>query len=349
MDSKALGFAIVGSGMIAAVHARAINAVEGARLVGVVSRSTERGRALAEAHGAEVVTETVEEMAARSDVQVLCVTTPSGAHLEPALAAIKHGKHLVVEKPLEVSVARVDEMLAAAEAIKLRVMPIFQSRFSTGAQAVKAAIDAGRFGRMTLASCYVKWFREETYYTGSSWKGSLKLDGGGAVINQAIHGVDLLQWFAGLPEEVCAMKTRRVHVGIEAEDTAAAVLRFPGGALGTIEASTAAWPGWSQRIELCGEKGAIRLEDGVITEWQFKEEQPEDEVLRQGGGAELGSGASNPGGISIEGHVRQIQDMVDAINEGRPLKIRGPEGRNAIALIEALYASAETGRPVQVG
>ena len=161
--------------MIAGVHAQAINAVKGARLVGVVSRSLERGRALADAHGAEIVTATVEEMAARSDVQVLCVTTPSGAHLEPALAAIKHGKHLVVEKPLEVSVKRVDEMLTAAEAINVRIMPIFQSRFSSGAKAVKAAIDAGRFGRMTLASCYVKWFREKTYYTGSSWKGTLKL------------------------------------------------------------------------------------------------------------------------------------------------------------------------------
>ena len=348
MNSKPLGFAIVGTGMIAGVHARAINAVEGAKLVGVVSRDQARAQAFEEKHGGEVITATVAEMASREDVHVLCITTPSGAHLEPALAAIAGGKHVVIEKPLEVSVARVDEMLTAAAAADVRIMPIFQSRFSTGARTVKAALEAGRLGRMTLASCHVKWFREKTYYTGSPWKGTLKLDGGGAVMNQGIHGVDLLQWFAGLPTEVTAMKTRRVHTGIEAEDTAAAVLRFPDGALGTIEASTAAWPGWSLRIELCGERGSIRLEDGVITEWKFQEEVPDDERVRRGGSAELGSGASNPSGISIEGHVRQIEEMVAAIRESRPLTIQGPDGRNAVALIEALYASAESGRPVRV-
>ena len=232
MDSKPLGFAIVGSGMIAGVHAQAIKTVDGARLVGVVSRSLERGREFAAKHGAVVVTATVEEMVAREDVDVVCVTTPSGAHLEPTLAAIAAGKQLVVEKPLEISLARIDAMLDAAQKKGVEIMPIFQNRFSAGALAVKAAMDAGRFGRMTLASCYVKWWRDEAYYTGSPWKGTKKMDGGGATMNQAIHGVDLLQWLAGKPEEVMAMKTRRVHTGIEVEDTAVAVVQFAGGALG---------------------------------------------------------------------------------------------------------------------
>jgi len=348
MSTQPLGFAIVGTGMIAGVHAQAINAVAGARLVGVVSRSPDKGPAFAAQHGAAVVTATVEEMVARDDVHVLNVTTPSGAHLEPALAAIAAGRHVVVEKPLEATTARADQLLAAAAAAGVRVAPIFQNRFSQGARTVKAAIDAGRLGRLATAGCYVKWFRSEDYYRGSPWKGTLRLDGGGAVMNQAIHGVDLLQWFAGLPEEVCALKTRRVHTGIEAEDTAVAVMRLPGGAFGTIEATTAAWPGWALRIELCGENGSIRMEDGQITEWQFRDEQPGDEAIRAAGSAELGSGASNPAGISIEGHKRQIEDLVAAIRDDRPLTIDGPEARKAVALITALYASGDTGQPVRL-
>ena len=348
MSDQPLGFAIVGTGMIAGVHAQAINAVAGARLVGVVSRSAERGPAFAAKHGAAVLTATVEEMVARDDVHVVCITTPSGAHLEPALVAIRAGKHVVVEKPIETTPARADKIIAEARMAGVRLAPIFQNRFSDGARTVKAAVEAGRFGSLTMAGCYVKWFRTREYYSGSPWKGTLKLDGGGAVMNQAIHGVDLLQWFAGLPEEVSAFKTRRVHTGIEAEDTAVAVLRFPSGALGTIEATTAAWPGWSLRIELCGENGSVRLEDGVITEWKFRDEQPEDAAIRAAGSGALGSGASNPAGISIEGHRRQIEDLVGAVKAKRPLMIDGPEARKAVALITALYRSGETGKPVRV-
>jgi predicted dehydrogenase len=254
----------------------------------------------------------------------------------------------VVEKPLEATTERADEIIAAAQQAGVLLAPIFQNRFSSGARTIKQALDAGRFGQLTTAGCYVKWFRTKEYYQGSPWKGTLKLDGGGAVMNQAIHGVDLLQWFAGLPEEISAMKTRRVHTGIEAEDTAVAVMRFPSGALGTIEATTAAWPGWSLRIELCGENGSVRMEDGVITEWKFREEEPGDEAIRSAGSAELGSGASNPAGISIEGHKRQIEDLVTAVREQRPLTINGPEARRAVALITALYESGETGQPVKV-
>ena len=347
MDKRPLGFGIVGTGMIAGVHAQAIAAVEGAQLIGVVSRSAERGAAFNAKHGGKIVAASVEELVAQEAVDVLCITTPSGAHLEPALAAIAAGKHLVVEKPIEITTARVDELLAAAATAGVRVAPIFQQRLSDGAQALKAAIDAGRFGQLTSAGCYVKWFREESYYTGSNWKGTVQFDGGGAVMNQGIHGVDLLQWLVGLPEEVMGYTTRRVHQGIEVEDTAVASLRFPGGALGTIEATTAAWPGWAMRIEICGENGSARLEDGVITEWKFRDEAENDET-DAGGEAVLGSGAANPAGISIEGHRRQIADMVGAVRDSRELAIAGPDARNAVALINALYASAASGRPEKV-
>jgi predicted dehydrogenase len=175
------------------------------------------------------------------------------------------------------------------------------------------------------------------------------MDGGGALINQAIHAIDLLQWFAGMPSEVFSWNTRRVHVGIEGEDTAVAALRFPHGVLGAIEATTAAWPGWARRIELCGEKGSVALDGDHIARWEFQEALPEDEAIRAAKDAgELGSGASEPGAISFEGHRRQIQDLIDAVRGNRPVAVDGHEARKAVALIRGLYLSAERGAPVKL-
>lgn len=340
-----IGFGIVGAGMIAGYHAQAIQRTPGARLVGVADRTKEKAQAFAAKHRASLYTDSVEELVRLPDLHVICVTTPSGAHREPALAAIAAGKHVIVEKPLEITTARADEIISAAEKAGLLLAPIFQARFGTGAQRVKASIDAGRLGRLVLASAYVKWHRAASYYTG--WKGTLALDGGGAVINQSIHGLDLLQWFVGLPAEIAARKTRRVHTQIEAEDTAAAVLTFPCGALGTIEATTAAWPGWSRRIELCGESGSVVLEDDHIERWDFRDALPEDEAVRTAANDNaLGSGAGAANAISIEGHLRQIGDVVAALLEGKPLSVDGREARKAVALVNALYASAESGRSV---
>ena len=344
MASAPLGFGIIGAGTIAGFHAQAIARLTGATLVGVASRSLENARKVADKHGVFATTDTAA-LLARPDLHVVCITTPSGAHLEPALAAIRAGKHVVIEKPLETTPARADRILAAADEAGVRVAPIFQGRFGDGARTVKAALDAGRLGRLVLASAYVKWHRTAQYYTG--YRGSLGLDGGGAVINQAIHGLDLLQWFAGLPAEVFAWKTRRVHTGIEAEDTACAALKFRDGALGAFEASTALWPGWSRRIELCGEHGSIALEDDRLAKWEFREARPEDEAIRAGGATNaLGSGASDPKAINTEGHRRQLQDFVDAVAAGRAPALDGREGRKAVAFVHALYTSAENGGPV---
>ncbi len=346
--SSSLGFGIVGVGMIADFHAQAIAATTGGKLIGVATRNADNARAFAQKHGLAVATTSVEELVARPDIHVICITTPSGAHLEPALAAIRAGKHLVVEKPIEITTERADELLRAADAAGVKVSPIFQARFGDGARTLKAALDAGRFGRLVLASAYVKWHRGREYYTG--WKGTLALDGGGVLINQAIHAIDLLQWFAGMPSEVFCWKTRRVYDHIEAEDTASATLRFPSGALGSIEATTAGWPGWGRRIEIIGERGSARLEDDRLDKWEFRDAQPGDDAIRnakidpsQGGGA----GAANA--ITHHGHQRQIQDLIDSIRAGRPVAIDGHEARKAVALIRGLYASAERGTPVTPG
>lgn len=346
--SGSLGFGIIGLGMVADYHARAIAASQGGRLVAVAGRSREKAAAFAARHGAAFATDAVDALLARTDVDVVCITTPNAAHLEPALATVRAGKHLVVEKPIEVTLERVDALIAAAELARVKLAPIFQSRFGAGARRLKAAVEAGRFGRLAVASAYVKWQRTPGYYQGS-WHGVAALDGGGVLMNQAIHAIDLLQWFAGLPSEVFAWTTRRVHTGIEGEDTGVASLRFACGALGTVEASTAVFPGWSQCIELCGEHGSVRLEDDRLVRWDFRSELPEDAVVRAAQADHtIRSGAAAPNAIGIEGHRRQIQDLIDAVREDRPVAIPPREARNAVAIIRAVYDSAAANGPVRL-
>ncbi len=341
-----LGFGFIGAGAIANFHARAVATARGARAIGVVSRRRVTAEAFAKEHGLGFASDDVGELLRQPGLDAVCITTPSALHLEPALAAIRAGKHLMIEKPIDATVEGTDRILAEADKAGVRVGSIFQARFGDAARQVKAAIDAGRFGRMVLASCYVKWNRTSEYYTG--WKGKLAEDGGGVIINQAIHGVDLLQWFAGMPVKVFAWSTQRVHA-IESEDTCVAALQFGSGAFGTNEGTTATWPGWSRRIELCGEHGAVVMEDDDIARWDFRVARPEDEKIRSLREAAMGSGAAAPMNIRIEGHQRQIQDFIDGIRENRPFFIEGREARKAVVLVRAIYDSAAKGMPVELG
>jgi UDP-N-acetyl-2-amino-2-deoxyglucuronate dehydrogenase len=344
-NSGKLGFGFIGAGAIAHFHARAVAAAQGGRLIGVVSRTRGSAEKFAAEHGIAYASDDVDALLKQPGLDAVCITTPSALHLHPALAAIRAGKHLMIEKPLDATVEGTDHILHEAQKHGVRVGSIFQARFGDAARQVKAAIDAGRFGRMVLASCYVKWNRTAEYYTG--WKGKLSEDGGGVIINQAIHGVDLLQWFAGMPVEVFAWATQRVHQ-IESEDTCVAALKFASGALGVIEGTTAAWPGWARRIEICGEHGSAVMEDDDIKRWDFRVAQPGDEQIRASGeSAAMGSGAAAPMNIKFEGHLRQIQDFIDGINGKRPFFIEGVEARKAVALVRAIYDSAASGHAVR--
>ena len=345
MSDRKLGFGFIGAGAIAHFHARAVAASAGGRLVGVVSRSPGSAEKFAQVHGIPFATSDVQKLLAQPGLDAVCITTPSALHLAPALASIRAGKHLMIEKPLDATVEGTDEILREAANAGVRVGSIFQARFGDAARALKSALEQGRFGRMVLASCYVKWNRTTEYYTG--WKGKLSEDGGGVVINQAIHGVDLLQWFAGMPVEVFAWSTQRVHA-IESEDTAVAALKFASGAFGTIEASTALWPGFARRIEICGENGSAVMEDDDIARWEFRVARPDDDRIRAARETSAkGSGAADPMAINFEGHRRQIQDFIDGIREQRPFFIEGSEARKAVALVRAIYDSAASGQPVR--
>ena len=348
--SGSIGFGLVGTGVIAHNHAQAIRALSGQhglKLTGVLGRTLTKAREFADQYAIPLATDDPAAFFDSPDIQVVCILTPSGAHLEPALQAVRAGKHLLVEKPLEINLPRVDAMLDAARAARVQVECIFQARFTEGARVLKAALDAVRFGRLCLCSAYIKWHRSAQYYSG--WKGTLGMDGGGAVINQSIHAIDLLQWLAGMPTEIFAWKTRRVHLEIEAEDTACAAMRFGSGALGTIEATTAVYPGWERRIEICGEFGSAAIEDDRIVRWDFRDPTPADDALLSSPeNASSGSGAGAPDQIDFTGHQRQIEDMVRSLRDGTPLLIDGAQARNTVVLVRALYESAESGLPVKL-
>lgn len=348
MESTPVGFALVGCGMVAEFHAQALAHAKNARLVAVVGRDLKKTKQFAERFGIHVATTKLSDVLNNTDTEVVSITTPSGAHMEPALEAISARKHLLIEKPLEISVERIDRILAAARMQGVSVAGVFQARFGTGAKTVKAALTAGRIGTLVSASAQVKWNRTAEYYR-DSWHGTLALDGGGALINQAIHGIDLLQWFVGMPNEVFAWSTRRVHKAIEGEDTASGVLRYPCGATGVIEASTAVFPGFSRRIEICGTDGSIILEDDRIAAWQFRVPLSEDDAIRNGARqANLGSGAAAPNQINFLGHQPQIEDLAESIRTGQAPVVDGAEARKAVAIVRALYASAAQNRPVRL-
>jgi predicted dehydrogenase len=339
-----IGFAIVGTGTIAAFHARAIATTPGAELRAVHDLAAARAIAFAAEFGGDPVDD-LGVLLKRPDVGAVCVTVPSGLHGEITIRALEAGKHVLCEKPLEITTERIDLMTAAAKRAGRILAAVFQNRLGAGAQNLKAALEAGRFGRLTLCSAYVKWWRAREYYSGSSWKGTRSLDGGGALMNQAIHAVDLLQWLVGMPTKVSAQVRTRVHA-IEMEDTAAALLEFPVGALGVIEAATSCYPGSRLRLEIAGERGTAILEDDRIIRWEFADPQPGDELIGLGGHSSIGGGSSDPKAIGLEGHRLLVADLADSIRTGRPPMIDSREARNAVAIIEAMYLSARTGAAV---
>jgi predicted dehydrogenase len=342
---------LVGCGLIAQFHARAIAEVPGARVAALVSRNPDNARKLATAIGLDCPSFTnLADALKLTDVDIVIVTTPSGAHLEPAVAAAQAGKHVVVEKPLEITLERCDRIINACDRNGVQLCTIFPSRFGDANRALKQAVDAGRFGRLTLGETTCKWWRPQSYYDEGGWKGTLALDGGGALMNQAIHNVDLLLWMMGDVTHVSGFTATLAHERIEVEDTAVACLRFAHGALGVIQATTSVYPGLPKTIAIHGDRGSAVIEQDDLLLWKFAEETDADRALRERFAQKTGAsgGSSNPAAISHEGHARQLTDFVEAIRTGRRPLVDGREGRKAVAVIGAIYRSAATGRTVEL-
>lgn len=304
--------------------------------------SEERARQVGEEQGIDWYTNHTE-MFARNDVEAVCICTPSGLREPVCVDAAHAGKHIIAEKPLEVTIERVDSIIAACDAAGVKLAVIFQVRFLPGVLAARKAVEEGRLGRLLMGDAYIKWHRSQEYFDSATWRGTWALDGGGALMNQGIHYVDLLQWMMGPVETICGHIDTLVKQRIEVEDTAVATLRFTNGALGVIEACTSAYRGTPARLEIRGEKGTVVVEDGNVVLWQVEGE--EDFVPEQ---VKAGSGATNPMAITDIGHQAQINDMAAAILEDRPPVIDGREARKAIEIISAIYRSSQTGSPVRL-
>ncbi|MHB8899370.1 MAG: Gfo/Idh/MocA family protein [Thermoguttaceae bacterium] len=345
----ALGFGIIGCGMISNFHAKAIADVDGAELVACFDMVRDSADRLAKATGCRAYY-SLDEMLADPKVDIVTIGTPSGAHMDPAIAAAKAGKHIIVEKPLEITLEKCDRIIEACRHAGVVVSTIFPSRFHDSSLKIRKAIDGGRFGRMTMGDAYIKWYRTQKYYDSGAWRGTWALDGGGALMNQAIHTVDLLTWFMGPVAEISAKTALLGHTGIEVEDVAVASLRFASGALGTIEASTAVYPGYLKRVELHGLAGSAMMEEEDIVKWDFSQPAPEDDAIKAKMASRTsgGGGAADPAAIGHHGHAHQFQDVVTAIRQGRQPSIDGPEGRRSVEIILAIYKAAETGQTVKL-
>jgi UDP-N-acetyl-2-amino-2-deoxyglucuronate dehydrogenase len=343
------GFAIVGCGMIAGFHLKALAEIKGAQVVAVVDSVPAALERFAAAN--ELKCDLYPSLApalVRRDVDVVIVCTPSGAHMESAVAAAEAGKHVVVEKPLEITLERCDRIIEACTRNKVKLCTIFPSRFADANMVLKQAVDAGRFGRLTLGETTCKWWRPQSYYDQGGWRGTMALDGGGALMNQAIHNVDLLSWMMGPVSHVTGYTATLAHERIEVEDTAVACLRFANGALGVIEATTSVHPGYPKTIAIHGDKGSAVIEQEDVVRWDFIPQTAEDRTIRERFAHKTGAsgGASNPSAISHVYHARQLADFVEAIDTGRAPLVDGREGRKAVEIILAIYRSANTGQIV---
>ena len=343
------GFGIMGLGLIADFHARAIQEMRGGKLVACCSRNQEKADRFAEKYQCKGYS-SWEKFLGHPGLDIVNICTPSGTHLEPALAVAAAGKHLIVEKPLEITLPRCDEIIRACEENGVKLTSVFESRFFKLTSVIKKAVDQGRFGQMVLCDAYIKWYRSQEYYDKGGWRGSWKLDGGGALMNQSIHAVDLLQYFAGEVEEIQALTETIGHQGIEVEDNAVALLRFKSGALGVIEGSTSVYPGFLKRIELSGTEGSVIMEEEDLKAWSFKKELLKDRKIRKQffSRTKSGGGASDPGAIDFCGHQYQFENMVEAIKNNNEPLIDGYEARKAVEIILGIYKSAREGKKVKL-
>lgn len=345
----AYGFGIIGCGMISRFHAKAIDEVRGAKLIACYDQFSGSADKLAAETGCRAY-HALDAMLADEQVDVVVVGTPSGAHMEPSVAAAKAGKHVIVEKPLEITLKRCDRIIDACAMHNVKLGAIFPSRFHDSCREIKKAIDAGRFGKLTIGDAYVKWYRSQAYYDSGAWRGTWELDGGGALMNQAIHSVDLLAWLMGPVEEIRAQTATLAHERIAVEDTAMATLRFANGALGVIEATTAAYPGYLKKIEIHGTEGTAILEEEDIKTWDFMKPARNDKKIieKMADSKSGGGGASDPSAIGHHGHAMQFADFIKAIKtDGKPA-VDGAEGRRSVEIILAIYKAAETGKPIRL-
>lgn len=337
--TQTVGFAVVGAGLVGPRHAEFVSQARGAELRVVCDLREDRGKPLATRFGADWLAD-YREVLRREDVQVITICLPTALHLEVASAAAAAGKHVLVEKPIEVNLDRAQELISVCRRHGVKLGAIFNRRFVFGTRRAHDAVQRGELGKVLVADVIFKSWRPASYYSESGWRGTWGKEGGAALINQGIHGVDLITWIAGPIKRVqgCARHLRHQH--IEADDTTIAVCEYESGALGVIHCTTSIYPRQLDRIEVHGEKGTILLEDYKLARWQVEGVEP---------GAPTAAELALPGaGDTSVGHFLQIQDMADAVLEDREPVIDGEQALHSLAVVQAIYESERTRGPVEV-
>lgn len=346
--AKTYGFGIIGTGMIGEFHAKAIGGLERGKLVAVYDLKAERAEQFGKKTGCRHYGD-LDKFLSDKELDIVTIGTPSGVHMEPAVSAAEHGKHVICEKPLDVTLERIDRMIEAHAKAGTQLGGVFNSRFEPVNQALKQLVQQGRLGQITYAGGYVPWWRSQQYFDEGGWKGTRKFDGGGALMNQGAHTVDLLQWLVGQKvRQVTAFAATLAHK-IEVEDVVSAALEFENGAIGTLFASTAMFPGLPSRVELGGTGGTVVSESTTLKTLKLAEEKLEDEELRKRFcGEAAASGSTDPKAISAVNHQRNFQAFMDALDARRVPEVDGQEARKAVQIILAVYESARLGRPVKL-
>ena len=331
--SKTYNFAILGCGVISKTHVKAISSIENARLLGVADVNLANAQAFALANGVKAYSD-YAEMLADSNVDVVCVCTPSGWHAPNAIQALKAGKHVVLEKPMALNTKDADEIIATCEQTGKKVTVISQFRFSDDLIKIKKYIDEGAFGKISICNLIMKYYRAPEYYSSSSWKGTIKYDGGGALINQGIHGVDMMDYLIGPITKVYGQIATICH-NIEGEDTAVATFKTESGALGIIQASTCAYPGFDRRIEINGDKGYAILRENKIEKLVINCQEVDIGQL------ELTSTASDHTVMDYTMHKSQLTNFINALDGKEDLILGAKEGKRALEVIEKVYTTAK--------
>ncbi|MGK5682961.1 Gfo/Idh/MocA family protein [Actinoplanes sp. URMC 104] len=345
-------FALVGAGVIGKQHGLVMSRLtDRLSLAAVVDVIPDRASALAEARGGRPYTSLADALAAEQ-IDVVVVCTPTGLHGTVAIEALAAGKHVIIEKPAEVTVAKTDEIIAARDKAGTLVTVISQHRFDPSTEKTLAAIAAGEFGRVSSGIAAIDWWRGQSYYDSGEWRGTWELDGGGALMNQGVHTVDLLVAALGRPVEVFAYTGTLAHERIEVEDVAVGVVRFESGALGVLHATTSAYPGLSARLQVHGDRGSAVIDNDRLA---FFHATPVGEAIEErlmgttqvtsGGGGDTAS--SDPAQLS-DAHRLQYLNFLDALAGTGSLRVDLETNRQSIAVITGAYESARTGRPVSL-
>src|SRR5450432_3793046 len=319
---------LIGGGNISETHARAARAIADVQIAAVFGTNAENINRLCREYGGTPYTN-FEKFLAHRPMDIVAIGSPSGLHAEQGMAAARRGLHVLSEKPLDISLPKADAFVAEVRHAGVKLGVFFQDRCKPDILGVKNAVDAGALGRPILADARVKWYRPPEYYAKSRWRGTLALDGGGALINQAVHTLDLMMWIFGEVASVQAASRTALHT-IEAEDTLTAMLQFANGALGVLQATTSAFPGYPRRLELTGSEGTLIIEQDRLLAADLK--NPTEDLVN-GSQADSNVSSSSPVVSDARGHQAVLQDFLDAIRTGAEPRCDGKEGRRSLALV----------------